>query len=84
MPSPSPSVKIEIIGGKVCLRQNIAGQQTFESKKFVKNTQQWFALLPQLIFPTNNLNFHWRWRWWDWIQTVYRLKFFLLQNLDIC
>ena len=30
--SPSPSVKIQIMGGKVCLRQNIAGccQQTFE------------------------------------------------------
>ena len=39
IPSPSPSVKIQIIGGKVCLRckgnwQNIAGrcQQTFWQK----------------------------------------------------
>ena len=21
--------------------------------------------VPQLNFPTNNLNFHWRWRWWE-------------------
>ena len=41
IPSPSPAVKIQIMGGKVCLRckgkrQNIAGncQQTFENKKF--------------------------------------------------
>ena len=65
MPSPSPSVKIQIIAGKVYLttdvkRQNIAalGKQTFENKKFVEITQQYFALLPQLNFPGNNLNFH--------------------------
>jgi hypothetical protein len=41
-------------------RQNIAGrcQQTFENKKFVDITQQCFALLPQVNFPANNLNFH--------------------------
>ena len=35
---PSPSVKIQMMGGKVCLRcRNIAGrcQQTFKNKKFV-------------------------------------------------
>ena len=39
-------------------RQNIAGrcQQTFENKKFVGITQQCFALLPQVNFPTKNLN----------------------------
>ena len=38
---------------------NIAGhcQQTFENKKFVDITQQCFALLPQVNFPANNLNF---------------------------
>ena len=42
MPSPSPSVKIQIIAGKVYLttdvkRQNIAalGKQTFENKKLL-------------------------------------------------
>jgi len=40
IPSPVPSVKIQIMGGKV----NI--------------TQQRFALLPQVNFLANNLNFH--------------------------
>ena len=54
IPSPSPSVKIQIMGaGKVCFCQ-----QTFENKKFVDITQQCFALLPQVNFPANNLNFH--------------------------
>ena len=37
IPSPSASVKIQIMGRKFCLRQNIAvlSQQTFENKKFV-------------------------------------------------
>ena len=40
-------------------RQNISGncQQTFENKKFVDINQQCFALLPQVNFPANNLNF---------------------------
>ena len=52
---PSPSIKIQIMGGKVCLRWC---QQTFESKKFVDITQQCFALIPQVNFPINILNFH--------------------------
>ena len=41
------------------LEQNIAGrcQQTFENKKFADITQQCFALLPQVNFPVNNVNF---------------------------
>ena len=63
IPSPPLSVKIQIMGRKVCLRcqrQNTAGrcQQTFENKKYVDITQQCFALLPQVNFPANNLNFH--------------------------
>ena len=59
IPSPSPSMTIQIMGMKVYLR-NIAGhcQQTFESKKFVDIPQQCFALSPQVNFSTNNLNFH--------------------------
>jgi len=39
--------------------QNIAGhcQQMFENKKFVDITKQCFALLPQVNFSANNLNF---------------------------
>ena len=55
IPSPSPSVKIQIIGGKVYLRyiirQNIAirggtgcCQQTYCFQKFVDNTQQCLPL----------------------------------------
>ena len=47
--SPSPSVKIQIIGRK---RQNICIQ------KFVDNDQQCFAFTPQENFPAYNLNFH--------------------------
>jgi hypothetical protein len=55
-------VKIQIIGGKLCLpqaRQNITGryQQTFEHKKFVDHAQQCFAFTPQTNFPAHNLNF---------------------------
>ena len=71
IPSPSPSVKIQIMTGKVCLRQrrNIAGgcQQTFENKRIADITQHFFALLSQVNFPTNYFNFHWRWRRWDQI-----------------
>ena len=31
---------------------------SFENKMFVDITQQCFALLPQVNFPANNLNFH--------------------------
>ena len=58
IPSPSPSVKIQIMGGKVCLRckgKTLHCQQTFGNKKFVDITQQCFALLPQANFPANNL-----------------------------
>ena len=53
IPSPSPSVKIQIMGRKVwhC-------QQTAENKKFVEITQQCFALLPQVNFPAHDLNFY--------------------------
>ena len=63
IPTPSLSVKIQIMGGKVCLMsksQNVAGrcQQTFENKEFVDITQQCFSLLPQVKFPANSLNYH--------------------------
>ena len=57
IPSPSLSVKIQIMGGKVCLRckgmQNIA-----ENKNTVDIIQQCFALLHQVNFSANNLNFN--------------------------
>ena len=59
IPSLSPSVKIQIMGGKVCLRCKgkilLAIINKLLKKKFVDITQQCFALLPQLNFPANNL-----------------------------
>ena len=77
IPSPSPSVKI--MGGKVYLRckgKTFLGwcQQTFWFQKFVDNAQQCFALLFQVKFPANNLNFSWRWR--DWIQAIFLNLFY--------
>ena len=40
IPSPSPSVKIQIMGGKVRLRRKGKSLQTFENKEFVDNAQQ--------------------------------------------
>ena len=63
IPSPSPSVKIQIMGGKVCFRcksKTLLGvvNKLLKTKKFVDITQQCFSLLFQVNLPTNNLNFH--------------------------
>ena len=56
---------------------------SFWKQKFVEITQQCFALLPQVNFHANNLNFHWRCRWWDWIQDIYwNLFYFKKQILE--
>ena len=63
------------------IRQNIAEgcQQTFENKKFVDITQQWFAFTFLANSPTHNLNFNRRWRWWDRIQaTFWNIFYFTL------
>ena len=60
-------------------------QQTFCFQKFVDITQQCFALLPQVNFTANNLNFHWRWRWWDRIQAIFlNLFYFNILFAFIC
>ena len=81
IPSPSPSVKTQMMGGKVCMRckgKALLGDvnKLFCFQKFVNNAQQYFSLLPQANFPANNLNFHWRWRWWDWIQAIFLSLFY--------
>ena len=43
----------------------------FWKQKNVDITHQCFALLPQVNFPANSLNFHWRRRWWDRIQAIF-------------
>ena len=52
-----PSVKIQIMGRKGYLRCKGHCQQIFTKEKFVDNTQQCLAFLPQVNFPAHNLNF---------------------------
>ena len=54
----------------------------FWNKKFVHMTQQYFALLPQVNFPANNLNFHWRRRWRDQIQAIFLNIFYFNHKKD--
>ena len=81
IPSPSPSVKLQIKGGKVCSRckgKTLLGivNKLLKTKKYVDITKQCFASLPQVDFPANSLNFHWRWRWWDRIQAIFLTLFY--------
>ena len=53
----------------------------FWNKKFFDIILQCFALLPQVNFPTNNLNFHWM--WWNWIQAIF-LNLFYFTFMFFC
>ena len=55
---PSPSVKIQITGGKVCLRCKGKKLLVVVINKFDDITQQRVALLAQVKFSANSLNFH--------------------------
>ena len=50
IPSPSLSVKIQIMGGKVCLR--------CKCKTLLGLVNKQHVFLTQVKFPANNLNFH--------------------------
>ena len=54
IPPPSPSVKIQIMCGKVCLSCKSKTLLCFQ--KFVDNAQQYFAFTPQANFPPHDLN----------------------------
>jgi hypothetical protein len=63
IPSPSLSVKIQIVGGKVCLRckgKTLLGivNKLFSFKSLL--TTPSFAFTPQVNFPAHNLTFHLR------------------------
>ena len=63
IPSPSPSVKIQIMVGKVCLRykgKTLLGDvnKLFVFKSLLTTPSNVFALTPQAKFPAHNLNFH--------------------------
>ena len=82
IPSPSPSVKIQIIGGKVCLwckgKTLLAVVNKLLKTKSLLTSHS--NVLP-VTFPANILNFHWRWRWWDQIHAIF-LNLFYFINLS--
>ena len=70
IPSPSNSVKIQIVCGKICLR--CKGKTPSVVIKLLKTKSLLTSpsnvlpyYLKQTFPPIHNLNFHWRWRWWD-------------------
>ena len=80
--SPSPSVKIQIMGGKVCLRGKGKTLLGIVNKLlYSKVCWQHPAMFCLYTFPTHNLNFHWRWRWWDRIQAIFLNIFYFTTYL---
>ena len=69
IPSPSHLVKIQIMGGKVCLRckgKTLLGLVN----KLLKTTSL------SNVLPYNLNNFDRIWRWWDWIQAIFLNLFY--------
>ena len=54
--SPSSSVKIQIMGGKVCLR--CKGKTLLGIVNKILKAKRLFTLIPQENFIASNLNFH--------------------------
>ena len=54
----SPSLKIQIMDGNVCLRCEGKTLLGDVNKLFVDYAQQFFAFTPQANFPAHILNFH--------------------------
>ena len=56
---PSPSVKIQIMGGKVVGKTLLdVIYKRLDTKKIAVNARQCFTFMPQANFPTYNLNFY--------------------------
>ena len=84
IPPPSPSVKIQIMSGKVCLR--CKGKRLLVVvNKLLKTicllTSPSNMLSSQVNLPVDNLYFHWRWRWKDRIQAIFLNLFYFTINL---
>ena len=79
----TPSVKIQIWAGKFSLGVKVkhcwALSTNFWKQKGCWHQQQCFALLPQVHFPTNNLNFQFRWR--HRIKAIFLNLFYFNQNV---
>ena len=81
---PLPSLKIQIMGGKVCLMckgKTLLGIVNNLSKQKVcwHRPSKFCLIIVSIVnFPVNNLNFHWRLRWWDQIQAIFLNIFYSL------
>ena len=84
IPSPSPSVKIQIMGRKVYLRCKGKTLLGDVNKLFVFKSLLTTPPTPQANFPAHNLNFHRRWRWWDQIQAIFLNLLYLKNKRHIC
>ena len=78
--SPSPSVKIQIMNGKVCLRckgKTLLGivNKLLKTKSLLTSSSN-VCLITSSKLSCHNLNFHWRWRWWYWIQAIFLNHFY--------
>ena len=66
---PSPSVKIQIIGGKFTWDKKAKHCWVMSTNvlfsKVCWHHPSMFCLITFSKLSPNNLNFHWRWRWWD-------------------
>ena len=77
IPSPSPSMKIHNMGGKVCLR--------CKGKTLLGIVNKHFIFKSLMTKPSNiNLNFQWRWRWWDQIQAIFLNIFYFIILFNAC
>ena len=78
IPSPSPSMKIQTMGRKFCLRWK--GKTLLE---VCWHHPAMFCLITSSKLA-NILNFLWRWRWWDWIQAIFSNLFYFMKSQVRC
>ena len=73
IPSPSTSVKIKIMGRKVCLSckgKTLLGLST----NFWKQKVWWHR--PAMFCLITSSKLSWRWRWWYWNQAIFLIFFY--------
>ena len=88
MPSHSPSLKIQIMGGRGVKAKHCWVLSTnFLFSKVCWQQPAMFAFISQRNFSPNILNVHWRWKWWDPIPAIfldifYFSKLLMLHNIE--
>ena len=86
IPSPFPSGKIQIMGGKVCLRCKgktllDVVNKLLKTKRLLTSPSNVYSYYLNNNFPTNNLNFHGR--WWDWLQAIFLNLFYFSSRMHL-